>query len=98
MSFILALEKLGNIVKIPQVVKILAVATTLIETDIQVFHHIAGKAAATRVVVDKLPKMLEAMLHLTMASHTTSMVTITLCRILNISCLYLDNVTRLGLV
>ena len=36
-------------------VKILTIATPLIETGIQVFHHIAGKAVTTRVVVDKLP-------------------------------------------
>lgn len=42
-SFILHLEELGNIVKIPQVVKILTIVPLLIETGIQVSHHIAGK-------------------------------------------------------
>lgn len=43
-SFILPLEELGNIVKIPQVVKILTIIVPLlIETGIQVSHHIAGK-------------------------------------------------------
>ena len=42
-SFILPLEELSNIVKIPQVVKILTIVPLLIETGIQVSHHIAGK-------------------------------------------------------